>query len=156
MTAAIHVERTTAHAVPPLCLGLAHESAEVRRVLGAAARHHGFEVIDAASGVELVSRLAAWSAETEGNPQPDILTLSCKLEGLSVPVLLQSLRTTPWAAPTIVIAGSENERAWMDVPGSIIRAVMVWPFDPDDFVTVARFLARRGRLDDEQRATPNA
>lgn len=136
-----NVDRITIHDRPSPCIALAHESAEARRVLADAAMNDGFDVVEACSDTGLWQQLARWIAN--GGREPDVLVLASELHTR----MGERPSATAGTILTMVIASTESERARMEVPGSDVRAVMVWPFDPDDFVTVARFLARRAYVE---------
>lgn len=119
---------------------LAHDDAAVRLVLAQVLRRDGHEVREVSTGSEVTNELA--TATVEGRSPPDLLIASDRLRGLTGLELIGGLRGTPWEVPTILVVRSGDIAARHHGRRLGATMVMEWPFELDDFRTVALHLAR--------------
>ena len=119
---------------------LAHDDAATRAVLAAVLRQDGHDVHEVASGSEVTNELA--NATVEGLPPPDLLIASDRLRGLSGLELVGGLKGTPWEVPTILLVRTGDVAARRHGRRLGATMVMEWPFEMEDFRTVALHLAR--------------
>lgn len=82
-------------------LFLAEDDTELRGLFASSLRKHGYDVLDAADGVELLAYLSAVAAKAI--PRPDAIVMDVRMPGHSGLDLLLALRLAEWDVPILLM-----------------------------------------------------
>lgn len=107
---------------------LAEDDDDMRSILSSALRRDGYEVIEAADGRELLSRLQDDEAATT---RPNLVISDVRMPGLSGMQVLATLRASDFATPVILITGFGDEELHSEAAEHGATAVFDKPFDVD-------------------------
>ena len=131
--------RQAGRSVPRLLL--AEDDFEMRRFLSAALRRDGYEVVEAASGAQLLDSIGPSLAYSSGF-DVDLIISDIRMPGLSGLEVLAGLRTYAGAPPIILITafGDRETHERAEQLGAV--AVFDKPFDVDDFRAFIRTVVR--------------
>ena len=89
--------------VRPIRILLAEDDEELRRLLTAALRKEGYEVVSVADGNELLSMIGSQILNPVNHPQADLVISDVRMPGHNGLEVLEGLRQSDWATPVILI-----------------------------------------------------
>ena len=116
----------------------------MRRLIVATLRHRGFDVVEAAYGIELLG----WMGSALWHPtenELDVIVSDVNLPDLTALEVMEALRTCNTAVPVVLVTGSSdvglNEKAYELGVSAVLRK----PFDVEDLGALVMSLRRRRR-----------
>lgn len=118
---------------------LADDDPDLRRLLSLTLRRAGYEVVEAADGVELLDRIEATIAKRD---YFGVIVADVNMPGLTGLDVLAALRCTSWTTPVILITafGDPATKAEADDLGA---TVLDKPLDLDGLRTAVRAAVER-------------
>lgn len=133
-------QETSATARSPRVL-LAEDDEYMRHLLANALRRDGFEVVEASSGAELVTKLEEFAQQMSGGLAIDLIITDIRMPWVSGLTVLASLQGCDWAPPIILITAFGDEETHMEARRLGAVAVFDKPFDLHDLRKSARHFA---------------
>ena len=128
---------------PPRVL-VADDDAGLHRLVSAAVRADGYEVVEARDGAEILSQLGSVAATPRDRPF-DLIISDVRMPGLSGLELLAGLRDTDLETPFVLITAYGNRELTDEAYRLGADAVFQKPFDVDDLRTAVVNLSCRRR-----------
>lgn len=131
----------------PARILLAEDDSEMRNTLASALRSDGYEVVETASGSDLLEEMSILLFRGEPIPA-DLIVSDEHMPGVRGSQVLAEIREAHWPTPFILIAGSGEEEAHQRAYRLGAAAVFDKPFDVDDLrqtVTVVLQDQARGK-----------
>ncbi len=116
---------------------VAEDQSEMRRLLASVLRRDGFEVVEAASGVQLLDQLTAVREGTDLGF--DLLVSDVRMPGLSGLETIERARATRALPPLIVITAFGDEETHQRAHRLGAVAIFDKPFDIDDLRTAVEY-----------------
>lgn len=110
---------------------LAEDDSEFRAMLASVLRHDGYEVIEAASGSELLRHFSATILWPERFRTPDVVVSDVRMPGPDGLAVLRGLRQFEWDNPVILITAF-GDAATHAAAADMAAAVLDKPFNIDD------------------------
>jgi DNA-binding response OmpR family regulator len=124
---------------PPRVL-LAEDDADLRGLLAAALRADGFEVVEAATGPELVAAIASSLMGVGGAPPPAVIVTDIRMPGKSGLEVIAGMRGVDVTTPVILITGFGDAAARDQARRLGVAAIFDKPFDLDELRAAVRGL----------------
>lgn len=123
---------------------LAEDDADLRRLLGAAFRSAGFDVLSAATGHEMLHllRSATCNASDGTRRAPDAIVMDVRMPRCSGLDILSALRLAEWSQPVVMITAFGDPETHARAADYGAAVVLDKPFDSDDLVAVVDILVR--------------
>ncbi len=106
---------------------VAEDHGLLRRAIKIALERDGYDVLEAADGVELVQQLH--ETMLAGEPAPDLILSDQGLPQASGLEVLEGLREAQWPLPFVLMSGALDARVEADAYRLGARAVLEKPFD---------------------------
>lgn len=106
---------------------VAEDHGLLRRAIKIALERDGYDVIEAADGVELVEKLH--ETTLAGDPAPDLILSDQGLPQASGLEVLNGLREAQWPLPFVLMSGALDARVEAEAYRLGARAVLEKPFD---------------------------
>ena len=122
---------------------LAEDDDDTRRMIAAALRQDGYEIIEARTGGELLDYVGSSVLFRDGSPPPDCIVSDVRMPGFTGTGILAGLRDTGCDLPFVVMTAFGNDEARCEAQQMGADAVFLKPFDIDDLRTVVRNLLPR-------------
>lgn len=122
---------TDRSAPAPARVLLAEDDAEFRAMLAAVLRADGYEVIEAASGSELLRYFSATILWPQRYHPPDVLVSDVRMPGPDGLAVLRGLRQYEWGKPIILITAFGDAATHAEAAG-MAATVLDKPFNIDD------------------------
>ncbi|MFO0552591.1 MAG: response regulator [Polyangiaceae bacterium] len=125
---------------------VADDDADIRTLLAVALRREGYEVVEAATGAELLEIVGDWLLFCDG-PRPDAVISDIRMPGFSGTTVLGGLRATDKTIPFLLMTafGSEQLEEYAREMGA--DGFYRKPFDVFEMVATLSALLSRGRVD---------
>jgi DNA-binding response OmpR family regulator len=122
---------------------VAEDDAAMRRLLASTLRRDGYEVTEAASGLQLFEALrrAVFAAAA-----PDFIVSDVRMPGGSGLQVLEAIRVAGWSVPVILITAFGDEDVRCEGARLGAACVLSKPFDMDDLRAVATDLISTPKL----------
>jgi len=130
----------------PARILLAEDDVEMRRLLAATLRRDGYEVIEAADGIELRRLVELHLLDNREHPAVDLVITDIRMPGQSGLRVLAGLRSEDWATPVLLITAFGDEATHAEAKRMGAAAVFDKPFDLDDLRTAVLNLVGPSRL----------
>lgn len=122
---------------------VADDDDDLRAVVAAALRRDGHEVIEAASGHELLERVVPSTFHGEAGRPPDIIVSDIQMPGIDGLSVLSGLRGTGWATPIVFMSGYVTDAVRARAAALGATALMRKPFDVDELLAAVRSLVAK-------------
>lgn len=129
---------------PCLCVLLADDDAQMRALIAEPLRQDGYDVIEAANGIELIR--AVHRFELAMAPLSAIIT-DVRMPGFSGLDVLEYMREAQWAVPVIVITAFGDDDTHERARTLDARLVLDKPFDVEDLRVAVACLTGPARPD---------
>src|SRR5262245_46918642 len=120
---------------------VAEDDAEMRNLLAATLRRHGYEVVEARNGEQLLDLIGSELLHPHTNAPVDLVISDVRMPGWSGLDVLAGLRSADWATPFIVITAFGDFDTHAEARRLGALAVFDKPFDLDDLCTVVLYAA---------------
>ena len=119
---------------------LAEDDADLRRILCAALREAGFDVLSASTGREMLALLTA--ASRDELRVPDAIVMDIRMPRCSGLDVLSALRRADWREPVIMITGFGDPTLHEEAASHGASVVLDKPVDTEDLIDVLEVLLR--------------
>jgi len=120
---------------------LAEDDAEMRRFLADSLREEGYEVIEAASGVELLERLEFEAEDGRWLPMFDVVVTDVRMPGVTGLEVLEGIRNVEWSTGVILVSAFADQEVHDQARRLGACAVLAKPFPLGEFLTAVRDVA---------------
>jgi DNA-binding response OmpR family regulator len=127
----------------PLRVVLGEDDADLRGLLAATLRADGFEVVEAATGPELLAAITASLTGLAGAPPPALIISDVGMPGMSGLDVVAALRRVDQATPVILISGLGDAAARDRARRLGVSAFFDKPFELDELRTMVRRLVEQ-------------
>lgn len=115
---------------------VAEDDPDVRRLVAVALRGHGYDIIEARTGAELLDELGQFLISGEGTGRPDVIISDIRMPGFTGLEIVAGLRQAEWWSTVLVLMTAFADRETRDEAQRIgVDALFEKPFDIDDLVT---------------------
>lgn len=138
----------TGTAGSPARVLLAEDDLEMRRLLAAALRREGYDVLEARDGDHVLEVLADDELRGRRSP-PDLIVSDIRMPRRSGLEVLAGIRREGWRTPVLLISAFADGEALNSAYRLGADVVLEKPFDIDDFLLVARSLLSAAAPPDE-------
>jgi len=125
----------------PVRVLVAEDQREMRVLMCEVLRREGYEVVEAASGTELVERLVQGMVADDDARAPDLIVTDVRMPGCSGLEVLARLRRNDWSTPVILITAFGDLATHEEAQRLNAAYVLDKPFELDDLVLAALSLA---------------
>ncbi len=115
----------------PACVLLAEDDFELRRLLIRGLRKDGYDIVEVASGAELVHRLGLNLQEPERVEAVDLIIMDIRMPGWSGLEVLEALRSIGCQIPVIVMTAFGDDETHRTALRLGAASVLDKPLDPD-------------------------
>jgi CheY-like chemotaxis protein len=115
---------------------LADDDFDIRLLVSTTLRREGFDVVEAATGSELLDHVGASMLFGEDQP-PELIVSDIRMPGFSGLGILEGLRASNWTTPFVLITAFGGELAIREAISRGADAVLEKPFDVDVLVSLA-------------------
>lgn len=117
-------------------LFLAEDDDDLRTLLSSSLRKHGYEVLAAASGAELLRHLSAVAAKAL--PRPDAIVMDVRMPGHTGLDLLLALRLAEWDVPIVLMTAFADATLHRRATDLGAKAVLDKPLSVPDLIAAVR------------------
>jgi len=135
-----HRHRVHASEGPPRVI-VAEDDPDVRMLVSVALRGMGYEIIEAASGAELLDRLADGLISDDPHAQPDVIISDIRMPGLTGMEILAGLRQAHWSTVFVLMTAYADGNTLDEAQRFGVDALFEKPFDIDELVTAVVTMA---------------
>ena len=125
----------------PVRVLVAEDQLEMRALMCEVLRREGYEVVEAASGTELIERLVAGLIAEEDARAPDLIVTDVRMPGCTGLEVLARLRRNDWSTPVILITAFGDLATHEEAQRLGASYVLDKPFELDALVLAAFALA---------------
>jgi CheY-like chemotaxis protein len=115
---------------------VAEDETDVRKMVAAALRSLGFEIIEARSGAELLDHLGDCLLGGDPAGRPDIIISDIRMPGLTGMEILAGLRQAQWTTSIVLMTAYADLETREEARRLGVDAFFAKPFDIDDLMTV--------------------
>ncbi len=124
-------------------VALAEDDVHFRRLIAAALRNDGFDVLEVSNGRDLLQRVASRMLNPNREPPLDLIISDIRMPLMTGLNLLAGLRNADWDIPVILMTAFGDESTHEEAKRLGAGAVFDKPFRIDDLRTAALCLAGR-------------
>jgi CheY-like chemotaxis protein len=124
---------------------VAEDQREMRVLMSEVLRREGYEVLEAASGTELIDRLVTGLIADDDARAPDLIVTDVRMPGCTGLEVLARLRRNDWSTPVILITAFGDPATHEEAHRLGAAYVLDKPFELDDLVLAALSLAHPRR-----------
>ena len=125
----------------PVRVLVAEDQREMRVLRCEVLRREGYEVVEAASGTELVERLVQGMVADDDARAPDLIVTDVRMPGCSGLEVLARLRRNDWSTPVILITAFGDPETHREAERLGAAFILDKPFELDALVLAAFSLA---------------
>jgi CheY-like chemotaxis protein len=125
----------------PVRVLVAEDQREMRVLMCEVLRREGYEVVEAASGTELIDRLVQGLLADGDARGPDLIVTDVRMPGCSGLEVLARLRRNDWSTPVILITAFGDLATHAEAQRLGAACVLDKPFELDELVLAAISLA---------------
>jgi len=118
---------------PPRAL-VAEDEPDVRRLVAAALRGLGYDIVEACSGTELLHALGDRLLSGDADPGPDVIVADIRMPGLTGLEILAGLRQTESPTPIVLMTAYHDREIREEAQRLGANAFLEKPFDLDDLL----------------------
>lgn len=130
-----HHRRPGPAATRPPRVIVAEDDPDVRLLVSVALRGLGYEIVEAASGAELLDRLADSLIDEDPRAQPDVIISDIRMPGLTGMEILAGLRQAHWHTIFVLMSAYADRSTRDEAQRFGVDAFFEKPFDIDELVT---------------------
>lgn len=128
--------------MPNHCILLAEDDHEMRALISMRLRQDGYDLIEADSGLALMSAVS--DMRKNGGPMPDVIVSDIRMPGQSGLSVLRAIREYGWRVPVVLITAFGGEETLNEAWSLEAAIVLHKPFELDDLRMAIRCLLPRG------------
>lgn len=119
---------------PPRVI-VAEDDPDVRRLVVVALRGHGYDIIEARTGAELLDELGQFLISGEGTGRPDVIISDIRMPGFTGLEIVAGLRQAEWSTVLVLMTAFADRETRDEAQRIGVDALFEKPFDIDDLVT---------------------
>jgi CheY-like chemotaxis protein len=129
-----HPRSHPAGAQPPRVI-VAEDDPDVRRLVAVALRGHGYEIVEARTGAELLDELGHCLIHEDGAARPDVIISDIRMPGFTGLEIVAGLRQAEWSTVLVLMTAFADRETRDEAQRIGVDALFEKPFDIDDLVT---------------------
>jgi CheY-like chemotaxis protein len=121
-------------AQPPRVI-VAEDDPDVRRLVAVALRGHGYDIVEARTGAELLDELGQCLLDGDGAARPDVIISDIRMPGFTGLEIVAGLRHAEWSTVLVLMTAFADREVRDEAQRIGVDALFEKPFDIDDLVT---------------------
>lgn len=114
---------------------VAEDDDDMRALLVQALRQHGYDVLEAENGMEVLGQLHLDTATTDKGSPADVIVTDVRMPGLTGMEILEGLRAARWRTSVIIISGYADDDIVAEAQRLGVSAILTKPFSLVDFMS---------------------
>lgn len=123
-----------AGAQPPRVI-VAEDDPDVRRLVAVALRGHGYDIVEARTGAELLDELGQCLITGGAAGRPDVIISDIRMPGFTGLEVVAGLRDAEWPTVLVLMTAFADREIRDEARRIGVDALFEKPFDIDDLVT---------------------